>query len=162
VEIRGYRSSNSDTIANRRVEPFDFLPDYAAVWCYDTDSRSCKQFRISRMENVVMLPAQWQHREQHKLPFCDAFGMAAPMPADTIKLALSLKAYNLLLEEHPTAGETVTTAGSSYTLEIPVANYYGVGRFVLGLPGHIKVLGSAAFVSFLQEEAKKVWRGDGG
>ena len=61
VDICDYRSSHSGTVADRAVEPFAFLPDYAAVWCYDNTDKICKQFHISRMKEVNLLPHRWQN-----------------------------------------------------------------------------------------------------
>ncbi len=37
VLLNAYRSSNSETITDRIVEAFEFLPDYSAIWCYDKE-----------------------------------------------------------------------------------------------------------------------------
>jgi len=37
------------------VEPFEFLPEYSAVWCFDLNDKVCKQFKISRMEEAENL-----------------------------------------------------------------------------------------------------------
>ncbi|HRQ51219.1 MAG TPA: helix-turn-helix domain-containing protein, partial [Agriterribacter sp.] len=44
VMLKGYRSSNSQTIQDRRVEAFGFLPEYQGVWCFDLSDKSNKQF----------------------------------------------------------------------------------------------------------------------
>ena len=61
AQLFAYRSSNSQTITNRIIEPFDFLPDYSAVWCYEAETQTCKQFKISRMQNIEPLPNNWRY-----------------------------------------------------------------------------------------------------
>ncbi|MGI8635318.1 MAG: helix-turn-helix transcriptional regulator, partial [Segetibacter sp.] len=140
VLLKGYRSSNSDSIHDRTVEPFEFLPDYKATWCYDKQSSICKQFKIARMKDVGLLPTSWQKEEKHKVPFVDAFHMSAEAPIATIQAHLSLKAYNLLIEEFPLAETYVEPLNGKYLLAIPVADFNGIGRFVMGLLGDVKML----------------------
>jgi len=160
VRLCAYRSSNSETIADRIVEPFEFLPEYSAVWCFDTHDFICKQFKISRIEKVEVLDMGWLHESLHKIHFVDAFRMSAPEAIDTVEAELSLKAANLLTEEYPLAEQFLKSLNVSgktirYKLVIPVADYHGIGRFVLGLSGEIKVIKSESFKTFLKEIQKK-------
>lgn len=152
VQLIAYRSSNSDKISNRTVEPFDFLPGYEGVWCYEVESAKCKQFLIARMQQVEILLRDWQNESKQQLPFTDAFRMSGSKPAATVVALLDLKAYNLLTEEYPLAQKFISTEQGAYRLSIPVAQYHGIGRFVLGLPGNIKVVGPTAFQTFLKEK----------
>jgi len=154
--IRNYRSSNSNSIEDRRVEVFDFLPDYRAVWCYEIKSQSCKQFKIARMQAVELSGFRWQHQEKHRKPFTDVFRISADKPMHTIRMRLSLKAFNLLMEEFPAAGEHVVTEGRTYHLKVPVAGYEGVGRFVLGLMEEVDDIAPAAFRNYLRKRIKNM------
>src|SRR5690606_1071970 len=100
----------------------------------------------------------WHHAHHHKIPFTDAFGMSAKEPIATVELQLTLKAYNLLMEEHPQSKENITVKGKDYLLKIPIADFHGVGRFVLGLPGEVQVIGSEEFVKFLNKQIEKFYR----
>ena len=153
--LKDYRSSNSGQVGDRLVEAFDFLPDYQGFWAYEPASQAVKQFRLQRLGSINANGSGWRHTENHRLPFCDAFGMAAPEAVDSISLRLSLKACNLLREEYPRAVEYLAEDGSAYCITLPVASYYGVGRFVMGLPGHVQVMGSEGFKKFLNEEEKR-------
>lgn len=157
VLLKAYRSSNSGTITNRIVEPFDFLSDYSGAWCYDPESCTSKHFKITRIETVEVLEEKALHQALHKIPFTDAFRMSAPEPIAEIKATLSLKAYNLLIEEYPLAEKYVQPIAGYYQLSIPVANFNGIGRFVLGLPDEIKVTESLKFKDFLKERIKKFY-----
>jgi len=154
VILRAYRSGNSDQITDRTVEPFDFLTDYSGVWCYDPDSSSSKQFKIARIAAVEILPADAPHQTMHCIPFTDAFRMSGPQPIATVRASLTLKAYNLLLEEFPLAESCIHPENGHYLLQIPIADYYGIGRFVLGLPGEVKVREPEAFKIFLKEKVE--------
>lgn len=152
VILHAYRSGNSDNITDRTVEPFDFLTDYSGVWCYDPESKSSKQFKIARIATVEVLQADARHQNMHRMPFTDAFRMSAIQPIATVTAQLTLKAYNLLLEEFPLAECCVQLSNAHYQLKIPVADFNGIGRFVLGLPGEVKVKEPEAFKLFLKEK----------
>ncbi len=152
-----YRSSNSDSVADRVIEPFAFLPNYEAVWAIEVASGQCKQFRLSRIGCVKETAHPWTYEPKHCIPFCDAFRMSSETPIANVEARLSLKAYNLLIEEHPQSREYVVEDAGQFLLNIPVASFAGVGRFVLGLPGEIRVMVPEEFKSYLQEEIEKLF-----
>ena len=154
VNLIGYRSSNSSRIEDRMVEPFEFLGDYEGIWCYETESQQVKQFKITRIQKVELLIESWQNETQHHVPFTDAFRMSAPKPIATVELALTLKAYNLLIEEFPLAVKDISEKENLYHLKIAIANYHGIGRFVMGLIDEIKILAPEKFKLFIKDKIK--------
>ena len=155
VNLKGYRSSNSDKITDRKVEPFDYLPDYRSVWCYEYESKSCKQFKLARIHEIELTKRDWENEGHHKIPFTDAFRISAPKSLATVRAKLSLKAYNLLLEEYPLTRQFIKEDNKGYELKIPIAGFAGIGRFVMGLPGEIELKEPQEFKDFLREEKKK-------
>lgn len=155
VYLKSYRSSNSDKITDRKVEPFDYLPDYRAIWCYEYESKSCKQFKLARIHEIEIINRDWENEHLHTIHFTDAFRISSLKPISKIEAKLSLKAYNLLLEEFPLSREYLNEEQGFYQLKIPVAGYQGIGRFMMGLPGEIEVLGTVEFKKFLRVERKK-------
>ncbi|RNI36708.1 WYL domain-containing protein [Hanamia caeni] len=155
VNLKSYRSSNSDKIRDRKVEPFDYLPDYRSVWCYEYETKSCKQFKLARIHEIELINRDWENELLHKVPFTDAFRISSAKPIDNVEAKLSLKACNLLLEEFPLCRDHVNEEDGHYHLKIPVAGYQGIGRFVMGLPGEVEVLDSKGFKEFLKKEKKK-------
>ena len=131
------------------------MEDYKAIWCFDLADRKNKQFKISRIGDVEVTDSLWSCEHLHKLPFHDAFRMSAPEPISHVKATLSLKAYNLIREEYPISEQYIKKETEKYLLDIPVADFLGIGRFVLGLPGEIDVHEPEAFKTFLKEMRKK-------
>lgn len=154
VSLLAYRSSNSNSIQDREVEAFDFLPDYDALWCYDIKSKSCKQFKVARMQSVELLSFSWRYEEKHRKPFTDVFRVSAVEPLGTVELLLSLKAYNLLIEEYPLAAEHIKLDKKKYRLSVPVASYQGIGRFVMGLLEEVEIVKGEGFKEFLRGRVK--------
>ena len=155
VLLHHYRSGHSGQIATRCVEPFEMGAEYKVVWCYDTYSNSCKQFKISRMGEVEALATSWANAACHQVAFIDAFRMAAEAPIATVEALLTLKAYNLLVEEYPLAEPYVQPIRPGcYRLLVPVASYEGIGRLALGLLGEFEAKAPAAFLDFLKQKIK--------
>ncbi|MEL4403087.1 WYL domain-containing protein, partial [Shewanella algae] len=67
LQIDSYRSSNSSTVLNRLVEPFSFINDYSATWCYDLDDNKCKLFKLARMGSVHITSNRWANEDSHKI-----------------------------------------------------------------------------------------------
>jgi len=155
VLLIDYRTSNSSTVSDRMVEPFQYMEDYKAIWCLDIEDCQNKQFKISRIADVKILNTPWLYEHLHKLPFHDAFRMSASEVITIVKAILTLKAYNLLREEYPVSEQYLKKVGNRYQLEIPVADFHGIGRFVLGLPGEIDVHEPEEFKTFLKEMRKR-------
>lgn len=159
IILKNYRSSHSSTTLDRRVEPVQFLEDYKAIWCLDIKDLQIKTFKVSRIEDVEILQQDWEYSAKHVLPFVDIFRMSAPSPIAMIKARLTLKAYNLLLEDHPAAKEYVTAEPvNQFYLKVPVADFNGIGRFVLGLPGEVKIIEPQEFVDFVEEKGNLLYR----
>jgi len=156
VKFYNYRSSNGNVVQDREVEPFRFISEYEGIWCLDHKDKCCKQFKLHRIERVEILTMSYVYEHLHNLPFEDLFHMSGKAVLDTIYLEMSMTAANLLKEEFPESKKDLTQIkglSNTFSLQVPVADYRGVGRFVLGLPGEIKVLGSDAFMEFI--EAKR-------
>lgn len=150
-----YRSSNTGIISDRQVEPFSFMKDYQAIWCFDPEDRTNKQFKIARIDQVKILEQKWQYSSSHRIPYSDAFRMSAAEALTTVEVILTLKACNLLIEEHPLAEKHITKKNDRYHLKIPVADFHGIGRFILGLPGESEVSGPPEFIKFLKKMSQK-------
>ncbi|HRP84067.1 MAG TPA: WYL domain-containing protein [Saprospiraceae bacterium] len=163
VILSNYRSSNSQTIEDRQVEAFDFGPDYETVWCYDLRDHECKQFKVTRMSGVCLTATDWKYKGSHRRPFTDIFRVSAPEAIDRVKLRLSLRAYNLVVEEYPLANNYIRQAESSYLLEAPIAEYSGVGRFVMGFLDEVQVLESEGLKEYINRlirsyDVGNVWK----
>ena len=59
VILKGYRSSNSDNIRDRFIEPFNFTSNYNYVWGYDPETKSSKTFKIARIKEVIITNKKW-------------------------------------------------------------------------------------------------------
>ncbi|HON18743.1 MAG TPA: WYL domain-containing protein [Salinivirgaceae bacterium] len=154
VELVNYRSSNSNTVATRFVEPFAFTTNYQQVCCYEPASGISKLFKISRIEKVIVYEDKpWTHEEKHIKPHIDIFRIADERYVAQAKLKLNLRAYNLLIEEYPLAEQFSTQQSENeYLLDAPVCSFDGVGRFILGLFEDIQILGDENLIRFINQK----------
>lgn len=159
VVLHNYRSAHSNTIKNRRVEPFYLRPAAGVVHAYDIADKSCKAFKIARMEKVEILEESFENEAQHEKPETDAFGMTGGKKTQ-VKLHLTLRGYNLLTEEFPLTIEHITTRKNDklfrYEYASTVNGTKGIGRFIMGLPGDIKIITPTSLKAEMQSLAKKL------
>lgn len=140
VVLRDYRSAHGGAVRDRRVEPFAFTANYVQAWCYDTESDSCKLFKLSRIGSVELLDDEWRNADRHVEGFIDIFRMNGDRRRP-VRLRLGLMARNLLIEEYPLAEKHLTVAGERrWILDTEVADYAGVARFVAGLLDDIEIV----------------------
>ncbi len=140
VMLVNYKSSNSKKIRNRVVEPFGFTVNFVSVWCFDTEDKSNKLFKTSRIEYIEPLGIRWKYEKNHQKGNVDIFRVSSYQKIPVI-LKLSLPAYNLLVEEYPLAEKYITMQHDGYyLLQTDVAALDGVGRFVMGLLDEIEVI----------------------
>ena len=151
VVLQSYKSGNSKNIRDRIVEPIDFTINYTGVWCYDIEDGINKVFKTSRIKNVVLLEQIWKYKPKHKKGIIDIFRMQSFEPVP-VSLELSLVAYNLIIEEYPLSEKYITKITDNlYRLECEVGNFLGIGRFVLGLPGEIKIIEPETLKQYVKE-----------
>ena len=140
VVLRDYRSAHGGAVRDRRVEPFAFTANYVQTWCYDTESDSCKLFKLLRIGSVELLDDEWRNADRHVEGFIDIFRMNGDRRRP-VRLRLGLMARNQLIEEYPLAEKHHTaTDEQCWILDTEVADYAGVARFVAGLLDDIEIV----------------------
>ncbi len=152
VKIKGYSSPHSKSVSDRVVEPFLLMNGNNDARCYELKSGMNKTFKISRMQDVVLLDLEWENEAKHKNVYTDIF-MFSGEEKHHVKLLLDLLAYNLMMEEYPKAAPYITSVDEHHwILEIDVVSFLGIGRFVLGLYDNIKVVDSVDFKEYLRKK----------
>jgi predicted DNA-binding transcriptional regulator YafY len=154
VLMRQYRSAHGSLVRDRLVEPFDFTANYISVWAYEPESRSCKLFKTARIGEVNVLNKDFMFADKHRKEPVDVFRISSNT-LTPVKLRLTLRAYNLLIEEYPLAEQFITTLDDNYWhFEADVCGYEGVGRFVLGLMDEVQIIEPMEFKLFVQRKVE--------
>ena len=160
VVLKNYSSSHGSVVRDRTVEPFAFTTNYVQVWCYDTESHSCKLFKLSRIGSAELSKQDWQWTDSHKQGFIDVFRMNGE-PRHHIRLKLGILAHNLLIEEYPLAEQHITPLpNGGWLFEADVASYVGVARFVVGLLDDIEIVDTPELEQYLSNYITRHWSTD--
>ncbi len=155
VLLKNYASGNSQTVRNRRVEPFEFKDDFNLVWAYDTDVKKNRQFKICRIEDVLATPFSWEFERLHRSTPVDVFRNTGELNKH-VEFELNLRARNLLIEEYPlTEKYIIEISQNHFCFKALVAKYEGPGRFVLGIAEDIWQIGDNGFREFVKERINK-------
>lgn len=121
VLLVNYASGNSQTMRNRRVEPFEFKDDFNLVWAFDTDVRRNRQFKICRIEDVQETPFGWKFERLHHSAPVDVFRNTGELNK-MVEFELNVRAKNLLEEEYPQAEKYIAgTAKNHFLFKAPVS-----------------------------------------
>lgn len=147
--LKNYASANSGEVRDRVVEPFGFTNNHIDVWAYDCEKEDCRLFKVPRIDWVDILPDPWTHEQEHHRKRIDAFHMCSDN-AIPVKLEMSLRAKNLLLEEFPLAEAGIRKEGDRWVYEDNVGMLEGVGRFCIGLAGDVRVVESPELQDYIK------------
>ena len=161
VVLKNYASSNSGNIRDRLVEPFGFTNNHLEVWAYDIEKKDNRLFKIPRIDWVDVSSEVWEFEAEHHRKNIDPFHMAYDGDGIHVKLELSLRAKNLLLEEFPLAEQGVKNVDGKWFYEGAVGPMEGVGRFCIGLAGDVIILDSPKLEKYVNEFVKKNFAIDG-
>ena len=138
VILHDYASSNSLSVKDRYVEPFMFLGDGADI-------------------RVEVLNKPWIYADKHKDAFTDMFLYSGEV-RHHIRLLFDVSAYNFMKEEYPHAEKYLYQYDDQthWFFDTDIANYEGIGRFILGLYDHIEVLEDAGLKAYLKEKIRRM------
>lgn len=155
IWIKNYHSpSGKKPLSDRLIEPIAFIDEHRQLKAYEIASRKVKSFKIDRMENVSItaepctkLPKYPSHH--------DPFGFSCTK-YQMIVLKLSPLAKELMSENYPLSQPFLSLeAPDGHYYKGPISSPVGIGRFILGLPGHVKVEEGEELKGYLQEEIRK-------
>ncbi|SIN75766.1 helix-turn-helix transcriptional regulator [Algoriphagus halophilus] len=156
VWLKDYYSLSSDTTSDRLVEPVAFSSTYESIHAFEPESKTMKVFKIERIGEVVISTMPWKFENKHQVPGAQLFGFSGKSRFK-VKLKLSKKAYQLMMEEHPNARPFMDVKNrNQYYFEGEVPQLPGLARFILGLPGEIKVEEGEELKAYLQEQLERV------
>lgn len=154
VILKDYESAHSHSITDRVIEPFAFTTNYIDIWGFDIEKQENRVFKIARIGSVENIDSDWLHEENHKQSMTDCFRMNGTK-VYPVKLILSLRAKNLLLEEYPLSSKDLKEEKGNWLLETEVYDLAGVGRFVMGLAGEITIVDSLELEEYISSYASK-------
>ncbi|GJM36445.1 MAG: hypothetical protein DHS20C18_54460 [Saprospiraceae bacterium] len=158
VIIERYHSNNSNSIQDRRVEPFHINPELDTLQAFDADKKKVSHFRLSRIERVVLTSEPWHFKGDHNYKYTDVFRIADNDQV-LVQLRLNVWGYNALVEAFPKARGEIVVGAQANTFEFQsMINrpFLGLINFIMGNAEHVEVLHPDTLKAKIQEEAKKI------
>lgn len=139
--LHRYRSGHGGQVRDRRVEPLALNDPATVLVCYEVDDQQVKNFQVNRIERATVLDTACGYDGLWYAP--DFFGYSGPRRR-LARLALDLYAYNHLLESYrdvePYVQQVADRGRFCYRCEIEFCHPEGIGRYLLAMAGHVRVL----------------------
>ncbi|UCS93029.1 WYL domain-containing protein [Echinicola marina] len=155
VVLKDYYSLSSDSVSDRLVEPVAFTSNFESVYAFEVASKEMKLFKLERITEVKVSSKKHVYGVLHESLEQGLFGFTGK-DRFHVKLKLSKKAYQLLMEEHADAKPyTFIRERNEYYFESEIPELPGIARFILGLPGEVIVEEGEELAHYLREQLKK-------
>jgi predicted DNA-binding transcriptional regulator YafY len=160
VVLLDYRSSNSNEVKDRLVEPFHVMIEDDTVQAYDIDKQMLRHFRISRIRRIRMTEMPWAHEPAHQVLATDPFRIVNDQQ-ELVHLRLKVGAYNELVERYPLTKAFIQEDAqleNVYDFQCRVnQKFYGLTNFILGFHHQvIEVLAPEGLKQHLEREREKI------
>lgn len=159
VILEGYRSSNSNEISSRRVEPFHPSPPDDTVHTFDVDKQALRHFRLSRFTRVRLLDEPWEHENLHVIRPTDPFRIVDAQQV-MVHLRFRVGAYNELVERFPLTRNYIEESAEPGFFDFQgMVNhqFLGLTNFILGnWHQHVEVLEPDGLVEHLREKVAEM------
>ena len=155
VHLKPYHSNNEQSKdRNRTVLPLQLNMNHRNVYAYEINTGTSKTFKLSRIGMVEITNDKYDGKlPPSEIP--DPFGFYA-LKVEYIHLSMTKAAAQLMEEEFPQAALYLTRdtdLGVQY--KGPMCNPVGIGRFILGLPGMVKVISNEKLAEYIQQQRLK-------
>ena len=147
VMLRGYCSANSDARKDYLIEPYKLDVNFVTVIGYDVACSVNKTFKLARIGEVELLDTDWTCHKEHQVPVLDAFRMSGN--ATHVRLALSWRARNLMIEEYPMSEKSLFYEEGKWFFDGEVRDLKGIGRFVMGLAADVEIVEGEALRQYV-------------
>lgn len=158
VTLADYRSSNSNNVADRLVEPFDVSPSDDTLQAFDVDKEELRHFRISRIKRVRPTEQDWAFEGHHHIKATDPFRIVDDNQV-LVHLRVKIGAYNELIERFPATKQYLepTADEDVYDFQCKVNHQFlGLSNFIFGFHHQlVEVLEPESLLEHLREEVRK-------
>jgi proteasome accessory factor C len=153
-----YFSANNGRIDKRIIEPLDFTELHRYLIVYDAQAKiKITNLKTSRIQSVEILATRVT-QSPDIINGIDVFDIACYEERHDLVLDMTPLAYRLMIEEYPrteSCFEPINTEGPfNYRFKATAYNFLPIARFILGLPGHVKVIEPYALVEDIQKKMK--------
>lgn len=148
-------SSDEKETSDFLVEPYTVLKDHGVVFCYDHNSEKCLAINLASIRYVELTSTPWSNVSRHRQFEIDAFhtiGTADNKPF-SVSLELDQTARSLMTEEFPLTKKDIQQYkgnSSVWYYNGKVQQLEGIGRFLIGLADHIRIIEGEELKQYLR------------
>lgn len=161
VVLEQYRSSNSNKIADRHIEPFHISPADDSIHGIDIKKKELRHFKISRCKRILLTEIDWQNTGLHHIKLTDPFRINDDKQV-LVHIRLHISAYNALIEKFPKTELHIIEDSEKgiYDLQCMVNHrFIGLTTFILGFHDQIvEIIEPESLKIHLAKEIKKIKR----
>lgn len=155
-----YRSSNSNVVADRLVEPFHAKAEDDILQAFDVNKQELRHFRFSRIKRIQLTDTSWAHEDRHQILATDPFRIVDDDQV-IVHLRLRVGAYNELIERFPATKAHIqedAVEKDIYDFQAPVNHrFYGLSNFILGFHHQIvEILKPESLKEHLRKEVQRM------
>lgn len=159
VILEDYRSSNSNNISNRNVEPFYINPSDDSLHAFDIDKKELRHFRISRFKRVLSTDIDWQFEGFHHIKLTDPFRINDDNQI-SVHIRFDVGAYNELIERFPKTELYIQEDAEVgiYDFQCKVNHkFIGLTNFILGFHHQlVEIVEPEILREHISEELEKI------
>ena len=139
VILEQYRSSNSNKISDRYIEPFHISPPDDSIHGIDIEKKELRHFKISRFKRVILTEKDWQNQGLHYIKLTDPFRINDDKQV-LVHIRLKIGAYNSIIEKYPKTEMHIIEDSEKgiYDLQCMVNHQFiNITSFILGFHNQI-------------------------
>lgn len=159
VILEDYKSSNSNKIANRSVEPFHINTSEDMIYAFDLDIGELRNFKISRINRINATVRSWQNESKHVIQYTDPFRIT-DQKLVMIHLRITIGGKNYLEEVYPLTKAYITETQNPhiYNFQCNVNHkFVGLDNFILGYYREIvEIVSPKSLEEHIQNESQKI------
>lgn len=159
IILEDYKSSNSNKIANRSVEPFHINTSEDMIYAYDLDKGELRNFKISRINRIKTTGESWQNENRHVIQYTDPFRIT-DQKLVMIHLRISIGGKNYLEEVYPLTKAYISETQDPriYDFQCKVNHeFVGLDNFILGYHREIvEIVSPKSLEEHVQKESKNI------
>lgn len=159
VILVDYRSSNSNEVRDRLVEPFYVKIEDDTLQAYDVEKRKLRHFLLSRVRRIRVTDEPWACEAEHQRLETDPFRIVNNDQV-FVHLQLEVRAYNELVERYPLTKAYIQEDGvrpGIYHFECMVnKDFIGLTHFLLGFHDKVEIIAPAKLKAHLKAEIRKM------
>lgn len=164
VVLENYRSSNSNKITNRLVEPFHINITEDILFAFEPTTRIVKNYKLSRINRVVLQETNWQFEGHHNIIHTDPFRISGKEMV-MVHLRITLAGKNELIERFPLTKAHIIESEINGTYEFQCEvnkRFLGLDNFILGFHREIiEIISPDELITHLKNDIEKIKKIEG-